>query len=158
MKNFQFEKDGKTFWYSRAVVCVTGLFLTDDYGHKWVLANKRGTATQNEQGKWNLPVGFLDFNETCRQCAAREIFEETGVKVPENILHLYNVNSNPDDGNQDIGMRYTGILNGTPKDYPVNLEHMEKNEATAAKWIPIEEVDSYEWAWNHRELIKLFLK
>ena len=91
MKNFPFQKDGKTYWYSRAIVCVSAVFCKDKNLNTYVLANQRGTATDKEVGKWNLPVGFLDFNETCAQCASREIFEETGVKVDSKKLKLKNV-------------------------------------------------------------------
>ena len=61
----EIEKDGKTYWYSRAIVCVSAVFCKDKNLNTYVLANQRGTATDKEVGKWNLPVGFLDFNETC---------------------------------------------------------------------------------------------
>jgi len=28
---------------------------------------------------WNCPCGHLDFDEDCKDCAARETFEETGI-------------------------------------------------------------------------------
>ena len=70
MKNFSFEKDGKTYWYSRAIVCVSAVFCKDAEDNVYVLANQRGTATNKEVGKWNMPVGFLDFDETTQQCAS----------------------------------------------------------------------------------------
>ena len=30
---------------------------------------------------------------------------------------------------------------------------MEKNEVVVAKWINLEELNNYTWAWNHRDLI-----
>ncbi|MDD4125569.1 MAG: NUDIX hydrolase [Eubacteriales bacterium] len=32
-------------------------------------------------GKWALPGGFLEYNETAEEGAKRELFEETGVKI-----------------------------------------------------------------------------
>ena len=154
MKNFPFQKDGKTYWYSRAIVCVSAVFCKDKNLNTYVLANQRGTATDKEVGKWNLPVGFLDFNETCAQCASREIFEETGVKVDSKKLKLKNINSKPDSGSQDVGFRYYTVLPGTIDNYPLSTKNMEKNEVVVAKWINIEELDNYTWAWNHRDLIE----
>jgi ADP-ribose pyrophosphatase YjhB (NUDIX family) len=113
MKNFPFQKDGKTYWYSRAIVCLSAVFCRDKDYNTYVLANQRGTATDKEVGKWNLPVGFLDFNETCAQCAAREVFEETGVRIDASKLKLKNINSKPDSGSQDVGFRYYTTLPGT---------------------------------------------
>lgn len=59
MKNFSFQKDGKTYWYSRAIVCVTAVFCKDKNYNTYVLANQRGTATDKEVGKWICPSGFL---------------------------------------------------------------------------------------------------
>jgi ADP-ribose pyrophosphatase YjhB (NUDIX family) len=158
MKNFSFEKDGKTYWYSRAIVCVSAVFCKDDFGKLYVLANQRGTATDKEVGKWNMPVGYLDFNETCSECAAREIVEETGVKVEPKQLTLYNINSTPDSGTQDVGFRYYAVLPGTIDEYKIDTSLQEKNEVVRAKWILTEELDKYLWAWNHRSLIDMFIK
>lgn len=158
MKNFSFQKDGKTYWYSRAVVCVTAVFCVDRKNRPYVLANQRGTATDKEVGRWNMPVGFLDFDETCAQCAVREVFEETGVKISSNKVKLYNINSTPDSGSQDIGFRYYVKLNGFIDQYQPSLANMEKNEAVTAKWIALSEYNNYEWAWNHKELVEKFAK
>ena len=85
MKNFEFEHEGKKYWYSRSVCAVAFLFTTDNTGKWYVLANKRGL---DEKHKWNCPAGYLDFGETIAECAAREVYEETGLKINPDILHL----------------------------------------------------------------------
>lgn len=43
------------------------------------------------KGKWNLPAGGLDENESLMECAKREIYEETGCKVEvTGILEIIN--------------------------------------------------------------------
>src|ERR1700730_15305246 len=44
-------------------------------------------------GKWNPPSGFMERGETLEQAAARETFEEVGVKVSPSELDLYTVTS-----------------------------------------------------------------
>ena len=36
--------------------------------------------------RWLTPGGGIDMNESPRQAAARELFEETGLKIEENVL------------------------------------------------------------------------
>ncbi len=49
------------------------------------------------RGRWDLPKGHIDWDETAEECAVREIAEETGVsgaKIVEklcNTWHTYNV-------------------------------------------------------------------
>lgn len=153
MKNFEFTYEGKTYWYSRANVCLTAVFCYDASGELCVLINKRGTATSKENHKWNLPVGYLDHNETLEECAVREVFEETGVTIPASAITLYNINSTPDGDKQDIGFRYYTVLEGTTSDYKGSLKHMEKNEVESIMWLPIKYIDEIEWAWNHKDIV-----
>ena len=41
------------------------------------------------KGKWNLPAGYMENNETLAQGAARELREESGVVIPPEQLALY---------------------------------------------------------------------
>lgn len=43
------------------------------------------------QGEWAPPLGFLECGETLEEGAARETFEETGVRVAPDELELYAV-------------------------------------------------------------------
>jgi ADP-ribose pyrophosphatase YjhB (NUDIX family) len=45
------------------------------------------------QGGWNPPSGFMEHGETLEEAAARETFEETGVRVKSDDLTLYTVTS-----------------------------------------------------------------
>jgi ADP-ribose pyrophosphatase YjhB (NUDIX family) len=50
-------------------------------------------AEEPSLGKWNPPSGFMERGETLEQAAARETFEEVGVKVSPSELDLYTVTS-----------------------------------------------------------------
>jgi ADP-ribose pyrophosphatase YjhB (NUDIX family) len=50
-------------------------------------------AEEPSVGKWNPPSGFMELGETLEQAAARETFEEVGVKVSPSELDLYTVTS-----------------------------------------------------------------
>ncbi|MEN8137300.1 MAG: NUDIX hydrolase [Bacteroidota bacterium] len=58
-----------------------------------ILLAKRGIEPQI--GKWNLPAGFLEVNESIEHGARRETIEETGAEISELILHtMFQANSN----------------------------------------------------------------
>jgi len=42
-----------------------------------------------QRGKWAIPGGFLELGETLAEGAAREVYEEAGVRLPPQHLHLY---------------------------------------------------------------------
>ena len=72
--------DGKEIWLSRAVavVATVAVFFENEM---YILLNKRGTGTPDFQGYWNLPCGYLDYNETTGEAPLREVWEECGVDI-----------------------------------------------------------------------------
>jgi 8-oxo-dGTP diphosphatase len=47
-------------------------------------------AYEPRKGYWSLPAGFMEYNETPRQCAEREVGEETGLSVrATDVLGVY---------------------------------------------------------------------
>ncbi|MEE1622615.1 MULTISPECIES: NUDIX domain-containing protein [Micrococcales] len=59
------------------IVLAASAVITDDAGR--VLLVLRGT--EPEKGRWSIPGGSVEPGETLAEAAAREAFEETGLRV-----------------------------------------------------------------------------
>lgn len=56
-----------------------------------LLLTKRGLKAKNEVGKWEIPGGQVEFNETLQQALKREIKEELDVEIEVvRLLHVVN--------------------------------------------------------------------
>ena len=147
MNNFPVQHEGKTYWVSRSVAVTCFVFAPID-GEWCVLANLRGPNTPDFQGYWNCPCGYLDYDETTEEAAVREVYEETGVKL-KNIL-FFGFNDSPSSNKQNVVFYYYSILLETPS---VNLNSAsrggEENEVSEIKWIPLNEINCYKWAFDH---------
>ena len=156
MNNFEFEHNGKKLWYSRAVA-VVGLIFAHDYIWDWyVLANKRGKNTPDFQGCWSLPCGYLDFNETCEEAIIREIFEETGLKIPDdNYLNLIGIDSIP-EGRQNVTIRFKCSLMDDITTLKLTNKNADEGEVDEARWINLREAGSFNWAFNHLQLVSTY--
>lgn len=154
MKNFPFQQDGKTFWYSRSVAAVIFVFTNDENGKLCVLANRRGNGAPDHRGEWNCPCGYLDFDETIKECAKRECFEETGIRLPEDIkLNLFRIGDAPTDNNQNVSLQFACYL-PDGFSYEFSRANMEKDEVADIKWVNVDTIDDYEWAFNHNLRIR----
>lgn len=159
MKNFEFTYKGEKYWYSRGIVCAVFLFATDNEDNLYVLANKRGSGVSNT-GEWNCPCGHLDFDESCEECAVRETYEETGIEIDEDLLKLFDINSKDfESKDQTVGFIYYGVIRDKHIDEMITSKaNMEENEVREIKWINVDDIDRYVWAFNHDGRIKQILK
>ncbi len=46
-----------------------------------IFCHKRGKKARNENGKWDMPGGSVEFNERCEDALVREMIEEHGFVV-----------------------------------------------------------------------------
>ena len=160
--------DGRVIWLARSstVVVTVWCFVGNT---PYLLLGKRGEGCPDQIGKWNLPCGYLDWNETLTEAAYREVFEETGVNIRDinkhSILLAYidqpwKVSSNHYSNNpaykQNISHHYAMIFSADklPK---LSMDYCELDEVSELHWAPMESLNSYDYAFNHKQLISLFL-
>jgi mutator protein MutT len=67
-------------------VGVSALIFNDE--HK-VLLSLRGLQARNEQGKWEIPGGEVNFGEKLEEAVKREVREEIGVEIKVIKLNWY---------------------------------------------------------------------
>ena len=153
MNNFPIQYEGKTYWISRSMA--VSCFVLTKINDQWcVLANQRGEGTPDFQGCWNVPCGYLDYNETTKQAAIREVYEETGVKL--NKVNFWMFNDAVDENRQNVTFRYYAII---PNPQFANITKQtrerggEEGEVSKISWIPLTKLSKHQWAFNHDKLI-----
>lgn len=160
MKNFQVEFNNKHYWVSRSMAVVAYIYAYIN-GEVCVLANKRGPGLPTNVGKWNAPSGYLDYGETLEECAVREVWEETGLKINPSDLKLEEIDSAPTRGGQNVIARYSMLkynTDGTIVSCLTN-EHSEPNEVDEIRWIPLKNIDEFEWtSEKHKKSILEYSK
>ena len=160
MKNYCIiDNEGREHWISRSIAVVVFLFAKDIYGDLYILAEQRGKGTPDPEyvGKYCVPCGYLDYDETIVQAAQRELMEETGLNLPTSDFKLLNFNDIPEsDKRQNVTFRYIVNSNVPIEDLSklFTTKNSEKNEVESIKFISLTNIDNYEWAFNHQELIK----
>lgn len=154
---------GKTLWSGRYTAVTAVVVVKIPVGNtdnpntrKFVLVSKRGPGCPDYVGKWNIQCGYLENFESGEEACARETFEETGVTVDASSFKLWQVQTDPDK-DKNVCLRYIADLNSFPKDnkgYKSTYERGgEKNEVDEVVWMNIDDMDNFEWAFNHKELL-----
>jgi 8-oxo-dGTP pyrophosphatase MutT (NUDIX family) len=76
---------------------------------------------------WGLPKGHVESGETVEQCAVRETFEETGIRIELNdLMNKYTIYNGD-------GIYY--VVDGTRLDYNLSNIPTDQKEITGITWI-----------------------
>jgi 8-oxo-dGTP diphosphatase len=122
------------------------LIAVNEHGQRDVLLIRRKNPPF--QGSWAFPGGFLDQGETTRQCAVREMKEETGVTIAEDQLHLLLV---ADDPHRDPRARVISIVyvaGGRKSDYTPR----PGDDAFDVGWFPLDRPPAL--AFDHPRILE----
>lgn len=161
MKNFPIidKNTGREYWISRSIAAVVCIIVKDLKGNKYVLAVQRGEGTPDPEyvGAYCMPCGYLDFDETVKEAAQREVKEETGITFPTSDFKLVSINDNPNsDKRQNVTFRFLVKSNTPIEDLGklITTKNAEKNEVSDVTFIKLSEINNFRWAFNHEKLIK----
>lgn len=128
------------------------------------------------KGCWALPGGHLNIDETIMDCALREGYEETGIKVPRIIFEksfvsqYYADTPNRDPRGRYISHTFMFHLQPTIPQYDTTKSGMENkrrirdalalprvkgmDDADKAKWIHLSDLDRSKIAFDHYQVIR----
>lgn len=129
----------------------------------YVPLGQRGTDLPDEQGKWGLPGGYLDYDETAGGAVVREIWEELGLDIPTLLTQYrfegsleqpYFVSSEP-RRRQNVTLRFPLMffLESTAE-LPKLQPQVSKGEVVEARWVALEEALSMQLAFNHQDVMR----
>ena len=142
--------------FSGRFCAVAGFVYAIVNGKYSILANLRGPGTPDYQGCWNAVCGFLERYENSKEGIAREILEECGFQIDTNDLKVIHIETEPEEcNNGNVTIRHRAFLRKIIPHY-VKREGGEENEVDNIKWIPLDEIDNYKWAFNHRKTVELY--
>lgn len=106
-----------------------------------------------EGGKWSLPGGFIDRDETIEEAVRREVKEESGWEIK--VISLISIIDNPkrpnDADRQNIAFNY--LCEATKKTGESDWE------VTEQKWFDLGQLPPHEEiAFDHYHVIQTYLK
>jgi 8-oxo-dGTP pyrophosphatase MutT (NUDIX family) len=162
--NRPIDVDGETVWISRSVTVVLALLFAKDR-QMYVPLQKRGVEMPFESGKWGLPGGYLDFDETAGEAIIREVYEELGLYLPTlmdtypwigDLEQPYHVESRPLYAAQNVSLRFPMLI--AVEALPVLAPVVGLGEVEETRWFPVEEAIATSLAFGHDTIIRQCLE
>lgn len=162
--NWYIERDGNIEWISRSVTVLAILLfvVTDERGDRYfVPLGKRGDGLPDERGKWALPGGYLDWDETVGEALLREVYEELGL----NLLDLQ-ANSRQFKGNLEqpyfvysVPQRLQNVTLWFPlmfwvQQLPPLAPQVPLDEVAETQWLELAPTVAQDLAFGHQNIIR----
>lgn len=165
--------DGRIIFIARSTA-VVGCVLCVNDDKLSVLMVERGPKVDNS-GKWCMPCGYLDWDESLKEAVIRELFEETGLDFDaldkSKVLYAeldnpYRVQSSPKSHRQNVSHHFGIVIQGPPPELP-KTKAMQEGEVASVEWVPLDAIPTKEnlessglkdyFAFNHNEDIHVFV-
>lgn len=116
-----------------------------------VLLVKRAPDALIEAGKWCLPGGYLERDETPEEGVVREVREETGYSIISGVK-LFAINAlphRPNEDRQNIDFVFTMQVDGEPNQHD--------DEVTEVKWFALDSLPKNEQiAFDHLSFLERY--
>ena len=143
-------------WISRAVA-VLGIPFFQHKERVYVPLGQRSKLCPDEVGKFGLPGGYLDWDESASEALIREVWEELGLNLlalgepsAGSLEQPYYVFSDPTrNPKQNVSLRFhfTYLVDELPA-------LTGSDESENVQWVLVEDAMSMDLAFNHAGILK----
>lgn len=131
-----------TYQYPRPAVTVDAILIGN---RQSVLLIERGR--DPFKGRWALPGGFIDMDESLETACQREVEEETGLRVGELKQFKTYGAVNRDPRHRTISVVFYAFLNE-------EMDAYAGDDAAKAQWFPLDQLP--ELAFDHQQILAEF--
>lgn len=139
------ENGSYTYKYPRPSVTTDCVVFGFDSDGLRILLIERGI--EPFKGKWALPGGFMQMNETLEECARRELHEETSLKL-EYLEQFHSFSSvDRDPRGRVVTVAFLALVK--------TQNVVGGDDAARAKWFSLSEMPQL--AFDHEEICKMAL-
>lgn len=156
-------------WKSRNVSIDAFIFAlapkSVNLGQMHIMVIKRSENMDVDPGKYGVPCGYLDWNETIYESMIREVYEETSLYLPkysnqiifDNNKQPFFIESRPNmpwNGRQNVGHHFVIVLDFSERnvdEFPFYVEDYTSSETSLVKWVPWYDftINDLKWSFNH---------
>jgi 8-oxo-dGTP pyrophosphatase MutT (NUDIX family) len=154
--------DGVKF-FSRSSAVVAHIWIKQGTS-TFVLIGQRGNSG-DQPFKFNMPCGYMDWNETLEEALFREVWEECGLDLKNLIFdnkvlfkaidQPWSVNTDPKENRENISFHCGLLIDIEDKTLPeLSLDNMEPDEVLGINFWDLnvaKRMKTYDWAFNHNE-------
>lgn len=130
-----------TYKYPRPAVTADVVAITNEEEPK-VLLIQRGY--EPYKGCWAFPGGFMEMDETTKECAIRELEEETGLRLDNMVQVGAYSKVDRDPRGRTITIAYLAIVDE-------QLSVIAQDDAAMAEWFLINNLPTL--AFDHKEIM-----
>ena len=130
-----------TYKYPRPAVTADFVAITNEEEPK-VLLIQRGY--EPYKGCWAFPGGFMEMDETTKECAIRELEEETGLRLDNMVQVGAYSKVDRDPRGRTITIAYLAIVDE-------QLSVIAQDDAAMAEWFLINNLPTL--AFDHKEIM-----